>query len=48
MMLGMIWLFEVKGYRKLAFPLIVVGANSIFVYVIFQLFRRASIAGWVW
>jgi predicted acyltransferase len=39
-MLAMVWLFEVKGYRKLAFPLLVVGANSIFVYVIFQLFRR--------
>jgi heparan-alpha-glucosaminide N-acetyltransferase len=40
MMLVFVWLFEMKGYRRLAFPLVVVGANSIFVYVIFQLFRR--------
>jgi predicted acyltransferase len=39
-MLAFVWLIEVKGYRKLAFPLVVVGANSIFVYVIFQLFRK--------
>jgi predicted acyltransferase len=38
-MLALVWLFEVKGYRKAAFPLLVVGANSIFAYVVFQLFR---------
>ena len=40
LMLGFIWLVEVRGYRKLVFPLVVVGMNSIFVYVIFQMFRR--------
>mgnify|MGYP004701878913 CR=1 FL=1 len=40
MMLAFIWLIEKRDYRKLAFPFVVVGANSIFVYVIFQLFRR--------
>ncbi len=39
MLVPLVWLIEVKGYRKFAFPLLVVGANSIFVYVIFQLFR---------
>ena len=31
-LLAFYWLVEVKGYRKLAFPLVVVGMNSIFVY----------------
>jgi predicted acyltransferase len=38
-LVAFVWLIEVKGYRKFAFPLIVVGMNSIFVYVVFQLFR---------
>lgn len=38
-MLAFVWLVEVKGFRKLVFPLVVVGMNSIFAYVIFQLFR---------
>lgn len=40
MLLAFVWLVELKGYRRLAFPLVVVGMNSIFVYVIFQMFRR--------
>ena len=32
MLLGFYWLVEVKGYRKWTFPLVVVGANSIFIY----------------
>lgn len=40
LMLVFIWLVEVRGYRKLVFPLVVVGMNSIFVYVVFQMFRR--------
>jgi len=39
MLIPFVWLIEMKGYRKFAFPLIVVGSNSIFVYVIFQMFR---------
>ena len=35
-LLGFYWLVEVKGYRKLAFPLVVVGTNSIFVYCVHQ------------
>ena len=30
-----VWLFELRCYRKLAFPLIVVGMNSIFIYITF-------------
>lgn len=30
------WLFELKGYRGLAFPLVVVGMNSIFIYFLDQ------------
>jgi heparan-alpha-glucosaminide N-acetyltransferase len=40
MLIVFVWVVEVKGYRKLAFPLVVVGMNSIFVYIVFQLFRR--------
>src|SRR5260370_25423719 len=32
MLLAFYWAIEVKGYRKWAFPLLVVGANSIFIY----------------
>ena len=32
MLLAFYWLVEVKGFRKLAFPLVVVGMNSIFIY----------------
>lgn len=39
MMLVFWWLIEFRGYRKLAFPFMVVGMNSIFVYCIFQAFE---------
>lgn len=32
MLLAFYWIIEVKGYRKWTFPLVVVGANSIFIY----------------
>ena len=32
MLLVFYWVVEVKGYRKWTFPLLVVGANSIFIY----------------
>ena len=32
-------MFDVKGYRKPAFPLVVVGMNSIFIYMLSQLLR---------
>jgi predicted acyltransferase len=38
-MLACVWLVEVKGYRKIVFPLVVVGVNSIFIYVVSQLFK---------
>ncbi len=45
MMLAFFWLIEVRGYRKFAFPLVVVGMNSIFIYSVGILFgggiRRA-------
>jgi predicted acyltransferase len=31
------WLFDLKGYQKLAFPLVVVGMNSIAMYVLVHL-----------
>jgi len=34
MLLAFFWAVEVKGYRKWTFPLIVVGANSIFIYAV--------------
>jgi predicted acyltransferase len=32
MLLAFYWIVEVRGYRKWTFPLIVIGANSIFIY----------------
>jgi heparan-alpha-glucosaminide N-acetyltransferase len=34
------WLIEVKGWRKWAFPLVVIGVNSIAAYLIAHLFER--------
>jgi heparan-alpha-glucosaminide N-acetyltransferase len=34
------WVIDVKGYRRWAFPLLVVGANSIAAYLIAHLFER--------
>ena len=34
------WIIEVKGYRKWAFPLVVIGMNSIAAYLIAHLFQR--------
>ena len=37
---GFCWVVEVKGYRKWAFPLVVIGINSIAAYLIAHLFER--------
>ena len=37
---GFCWVIEVKGYRKWAFPLVVIGMNSIAAYLIAHLFER--------
>lgn len=42
MMLVFFWLFEVRGYRKLAFPMVVVGMNSIFIYSVSMV-----LSGWI-
>jgi len=42
MLLAFYWLVEVQGYRKWTFPLVVVGANSIFIYSLEQVMR-----GWI-
>ena len=34
------WLTEVRGYRKWAFPLVVIGANSIAAYFMAHLFEK--------
>jgi heparan-alpha-glucosaminide N-acetyltransferase len=36
------WVVEMKGYRKWTFPLVVVGANSIFIYSVEEVLR-----GWL-
>ena len=45
MLIGFYWLVEVRGYRKWAFPLVVVGMNSIFIYsvsmILFEWLERA-------
>jgi predicted acyltransferase len=40
MLLAFYWLIEVKGYRRWTFPLVVIGANSIFVYSIDNILRE--------
>ena len=42
MLLAFYWVVEVKGYRKWTFPLIVIGANSIFIYSLEEVLR-----GWL-
>jgi heparan-alpha-glucosaminide N-acetyltransferase len=42
MLLAFYWVIEVKGYRKWVFPLLVVGANSIFIYSLEEVLR-----GWL-
>jgi heparan-alpha-glucosaminide N-acetyltransferase len=42
MLLAFYWVIEVKGYRKWTFPLVVVGANSIFIYSVDSVLR-----GWL-
>ena len=39
MLLVFYWAVEVKGYRRWTFPLVVAGANSIFLYSVEQLLR---------
>ena len=39
-LIGFYWLFKVKQYRKLAFPFVVVGVNSIFIYCVSTLLRN--------
>jgi predicted acyltransferase len=38
------WIIDVKGYRKWAFPLEVIGLNSITIYVIQNIFNFACVA----
>lgn len=42
MLLGFIWLIDVRGYKRAAFPLVVAGMNSIFIYSIGQ-----TLQGWI-
>ena len=39
MLLAFFWVVEVKGYTKWTFPLIVIGANSIFIYSLEEVLR---------
>ncbi|MBV8810081.1 MAG: hypothetical protein JO033_15520 [Acidobacteriaceae bacterium] len=40
MLIGFYWLIEVCGWRMAAFPLVVVGMNSIFIYVVSEILRQ--------
>ena len=40
MLIGFYLVIEVGGYRKWTFPLVVVGANSIFVYSVGMMLRE--------
>jgi heparan-alpha-glucosaminide N-acetyltransferase len=39
MLLAFFWIVEVKGYTKWTFPLLVIGANSIFIYSVEEVLR---------
>lgn len=39
-MMAFFWLVDVKGYRRPAFPLVVVGMNAIFIYMLGPLLRN--------
>lgn len=40
MLIGFYWLIEVRGWLRAAFPLVVVGMNSIFIYSLSELLHR--------
>ena len=40
MFIGFYWLIEVRGWKRAAFPLVVVGMNSIFIYSFSELLHR--------
>jgi heparan-alpha-glucosaminide N-acetyltransferase len=40
MLIGFYWLIEVRSWRGVAFPLVVVGMNSIFIYSLSELLHR--------
>jgi heparan-alpha-glucosaminide N-acetyltransferase len=42
MLIGFYWLIEVHGWRRAAFPLVVIGMNSIFIYSLSELLH-----GWL-
>ena len=37
MLIGFYWLIEILGWRRVAFPLVVVGMNSMFIYVVSEI-----------
>ncbi len=40
MLLAFYWVVEVRGYKKWTFPLVVIGANSIFIYSVHQVLQH--------
>jgi predicted acyltransferase len=44
MLAGAWWLTEIRGWRRWAFPLMVVGANSIVAYLLAHVFEQGLIA----
>jgi predicted acyltransferase len=41
------WIIDLKGYKKWAFPFVVIGLNSIFIYGAFNLLPMDSLAQWM-
>lgn len=41
------WIIDLKGYKKWTFPFVVIGLNSIFIYVAFSLLPLDSWARWM-
>jgi predicted acyltransferase len=42
MLIGFYWFVEIRGYKSVVFPLVVVGMNSIFIYSVAELLH-----GWL-
>jgi predicted acyltransferase len=41
------WVIDVRGYKRWAFPFVVIGLNSIFVYLAVNLIPFGAISGWI-
>ncbi len=41
------WVFDIKGYQRWAFPFVVIGSNSLFIYVAVAFFPFDAVSRWL-